>query len=236
MDTPPIYALPQDTLQQIFSCLPLRQIIVCRSVSKLFNQILTSPSFLHHISTQSPPLSLLALRPLHHHRHHYHVSHSLFSVLHVFDPNQNIWLRFDLSFLPFRSLHPVASSQGLLYVWGHSPDLPESNKSLIACNPLTRQFKVLPQLGSAWSKHGSVLVDSVNRVMVLTELAALFYSNSVHCWLKFSSNLPSKPRSPVMTSDSVYALCDVGSPWRSQWKLFACKLSTLGIRNSFGMV
>ncbi|XP_044474414.1 SKP1-interacting partner 15-like [Mangifera indica] len=227
MDAPSICALPQDTLQQIFSSLPLRQIIVCRSVCKLFNQILTSPSFVHHISTQKPPLSLLALRPSHHRRHHHHVSLSTHSALHVFDPNQNQWLRFDLGFLPFRSLHPVASSQGLVYVWGESPDSPESNKSLIACNPLTRQFKVLPQLGSAWSKHGSVLVDSVNRVMVLTELAALFYSNSVHCWLKFSSNLPSKPRSPLIMSDSMYALCDVGSPWRSQWKLFTCKLSTL---------
>lgn len=222
MDAPPIYGLPQDTLHQIFSSLPLRQIMICRSVCKLFNQILTSSSFIDFITTDKPPLSLLALRPPHHQRH---VSHSS-SFLNVFDPGQNQWLRFDLNFLPFRSLHPVASSLGLVYLWGDSPDSPESNKSLIACNPLTHQYKVLPQLGSAWSKHGSVLVDSLNRVMVLTELAALFFSNS-NRWLKFSSNLPSKPRSPILMSNSVYALCDVGSPWRSQWKLFRCNLSTL---------
>lgn len=84
-------------------------------------------------------------------------------------------------------------------------------------------LQVLPHLGSAWSRHGSVLVDSQNRVMVLTELAALYYTGS-NQWLKFSSNLPSKPRSPVLVSDSAFALCDIGSPWRSQWKLFSCSL------------
>lgn len=86
-------------------------------------------------------------------------------------------------------------------------------------------LQVLPHLGSAWSRHGSVLVDSENRVMVLTELAALYYTGH-NRWLKFSSNLPSKPRSPVLVSDSAFALCDIGSPWRSQWKLFSCSLRT----------
>lgn len=64
--------------------------------------------------------------------------------------------------------------------------------------------------------------------MVLTELAALYFSGTIaNQWLKFSSNLPSKPRSPILISNSVFALCDIGSPWRSQWKLFLCKLTNL---------
>ncbi|EXC19911.1 SKP1-interacting partner 15 [Morus notabilis] len=239
MESPPIYRLPQDTLHQIFSALPLRQIMICRSVSKLFNQLLTSPCFLHLISNRSS-LRLLALRPPHHHHNHRHVASP--PCLHVFDPDQNQWLRFSLDFLPFRSLHPVASSLGLVYLWGDSSnDMSfgpptttttcniNSNKSLVVCNPLTRQFRVLPQLGSAWSRHGSVLVDSAaSRVMVLTELAALYFSTGgSHQWLNFSSNLPSKPRSPILVSDSVYALCDVGSPWRSQWKLFSCAIARM---------
>ncbi|KAM6559819.1 hypothetical protein CsatA_029058 [Cannabis sativa] len=228
MDAPPIYRLPQDTLHQIFSALPLRQIMICRSVCKLFNQVLTSPCFLHLISATSS-LHLLALRPPHHHHHHAHRVHqSSHPGLHVFDPDQNQWLRFNLDFLPFRSLHPVASSLGLVYLWGDSPDLsPGLSKSLLVCNPLTRQFRVLPQLGSAWSRHGSVLVDSASRVMVLTELAALYCFSGSNQWLSFSSNLPSKPRSPILVSDSVYALCDVGSPWRSQWKLFSCTIAKM---------
>ncbi|XP_045811484.1 SKP1-interacting partner 15 [Trifolium pratense] len=228
-EEPLIYNLPQDTLHQIFSSLPLRQIIICRSLSKFFNNLLTSPTFLHHISTTLPPLNLLALR--HHHYNHHNNHH-----IHLFDPNLNNWLHFPLNFLPFSSPLPVASSHGLIYLWAQ----PNNNntqaqtqtqtlntKSLLACNPLTRKFRILPHLGSAWCRHGSVLVDSVNRVMVLTELAALYYDdNNNKSWQKFSSNLPSKPRSPVLIEDSAFALCDVGSPWRSQWKLFSCRVAS----------
>lgn len=227
MDESPIYRLPEDTLHQIFSTLSLRQIMISRSVCKLFNQVLTSPCFVDLVFTRSP-LHLLALRPPHHHHHHHHSHRHVSSppCLHVFDSDQDQWLKFNLDFLPFRSSHPVASSLGLVYLWGDSPDSAEANKSLVVCNPLTRQFRVLPQLGSAWSRHGSVLVDSASRVMVLTELAALYFTGA-HQWLTFSSNLPSKPRSPILVSDSVFALCDVGSPWRSQWKLFACTITRL---------
>lgn len=69
--------------------------------------------------------------------------------------------------------------------------------------------------------------------MVLTELAAFYFSGhgsrdddgKISSWQKFSSNLPSKPRSPVLIEDWAYALCEVGSPWRSQWKLFSCCFS-----------
>ncbi|KAK9270345.1 hypothetical protein L1049_025924 [Liquidambar formosana] len=230
MDASPIYRLPQDTLHQIFSFLPLRQIMLCRSVCKFFDQILSSSSFIDLIQNTQPPLHLLALRPPHHHHHYHHNHHRYVSPhqsLHVFDPDANQWLRFNLTFLPFRSPSPVASSLGLVYLWGDSPDSrPDSSKSLVVCNPLTRQYRVLPQLGSAWSRHGSVLVGPPGRVLVLTELATLYFSGSTQ-WNKFSSNLPSKPRSPILVSDSVYALCDVGAPWRSQWKLYSCSVTKL---------
>ncbi|KAL9226842.1 hypothetical protein vseg_002609 [Gypsophila vaccaria] len=238
MDDPPIYRLPQDTLHMIFLSLPLRQILVCRSVSKPFHQLLTSPSFLSLMSSHSP-LSLIAIRPPHHHRsrHHHSVpSHALTtSSLLAYDPSSNRWLQFDLSFLPFSSLSPVTSTRGLLYLWANSPSLPEMSKSLVVCNPLTRSYQVLPQLGSAWSKHGSVLSGSGNRIAVLTELATLYFNGSGSApknWMKFSSNLPSKPRSPVMIAESLYALCDVGSPWRSVWKLFKCDLPVSKVKTS----
>ncbi|XP_052191558.1 SKP1-interacting partner 15 [Diospyros lotus] len=224
MDVPPIFHLPQDTLHQIFFNLPLRQIIRCRAVCKFFNQTLSTPSFLHVISTQTPPLCLIALRPPHYHRHHRHHHVSPDPTVHAFDPDQNLWLRFPLTFLPFTSPQPVASSLGLVYLWAESAN---SIKTLVACNPLTRQYRILPQLGSAWSSHGSVLVGPPNRVLVLCELATFYFSGHTNNWVNFSSNLPSKPRSPILVADSVLALCDVGSPWRSQWKLFSCTISTL---------
>ncbi|KAK7283576.1 hypothetical protein RIF29_13177 [Crotalaria pallida] len=224
-DDSPISRLPHDTLHHIFSTLSLRHIIICRSLSKFFLRLLSSPSFLRLHSITHPPLHLLALR-LPHHRHHSPPP----STLHLFDPSPSppLSLSFPLDFLPFHSPLPVSSSLGILYLWAestHNSNSASNTKSLIACNPLTKRFRVLPHLGSAWSRHGSVLVDSVNssnRVIVLTELAALYFSGNGNRWLKFSSNLPSKPRSPVLVGDDAFALCDVGSPWRSQWKLFHC--------------
>ncbi|XP_022894273.1 SKP1-interacting partner 15-like [Olea europaea var. sylvestris] len=241
MDSSPLNRLPEETIHQIFFQLTLRQIAACKCVCKALSSALSSPSFRHLLSTQPTFLSLLALKPSDRHI-------SPFPNLHAFDPALNQWLRFSLSFLPSSSLHPITSSDGLLYLWAALPPLRNSNtalvknssqKSLVVCNPLTRQFKILPQLGSAWSRHGSVLAGS-GTVFVLTELAILYYSQGNDFkngdvnsggvssnWLKFTSNLPSKPRSPVMVSDFILALCDVGSPWRSQWAIFKTKITDM---------
>ncbi|KAI3464657.1 hypothetical protein Pfo_021320 [Paulownia fortunei] len=234
MDSSPFNSLPQDTVHQIFCHLSLRQIAAAKCVCKALYSTLSSPSFLHLLRTQSHPLSLLALKPSHRHV-------STHPTLHAFDPASNQWLKFSLSFLPFFALHPITSSHGLLYLWAsmqnprNSP-AQNSQKALVVCNPLTGQFKILPRLGSAWSRHGSVLAGSLSVVLVLTELAILYYSengnpkvenfnpNVLNNWLKFSSNLPSKPRSPVLISDFILTLCDVGSPWRSQWAMFKTKI------------
>ncbi|GAB2209654.1 hypothetical protein Droror1_Dr00026874 [Drosera rotundifolia] len=223
---PPIYRLPPDTLHTIISTLPLRQIILLRSVSKPFHQTLTSPPFLS--SLHHPPLPLLALRPPHHHHHTHHRNHHLsIPSLHAFDASANTWFAFPLSFLPFRSLTPVTSGDGLVYLWGEREGTDNTfdgsnSKSLVVCNPVVKTFRVLPQLGSAWSKHGSVVAGVGNRVMVLSELATLFYGGGGNGWMPFGAGLPSKPRSPVMVRERLYALCDVGTPWRSQWKLYTC--------------
>ncbi|KAG0485223.1 hypothetical protein HPP92_009302 [Vanilla planifolia] len=225
----PIHRLPDDTLQHIFSSLPLRDTFSSRSVCRQFREALSSIHFL----TLLPPLRILALRhPRHHHQssHHQHPPSLL-----AFDPSSSRWLRFPLSFLPFPSLSPVTASSSLLYLWADHLPSPSSDskppKSLVLCNPLTRSFRVLPPLGSAWSRHGTVLAAPAaagSAVLVLTELAALSYSPGAASWRKFSLNLPSKPRSPVIVGASIYSLCDIGSPWRNQWKLFSCSIADLG--------
>lgn len=228
MESSPFNNLPQDTLHQIFCHLPLRQIAAAKCVCKSLRAALSSASFLHLLRSQSRPLPLLALKTSHR-----HVSTLL--TLHAFDPAANHWLKFSLSFLPFAGLHPITSSNGLLYLWASSRTPQNPQKALIVCNPLTGRFKTLPQLGSAWSRHGAVLAGSLSVVLVLTELAVLYYSENQNpsdldftpnCtnWLKFSSNLPSKPRSPVLISDFILTLCDVGSPWRSQWAMFKARV------------
>lgn len=51
--------------------------------------------------------------------------------------------------------------------------------------------------------------------------------NVVNNWLKFSSNLPSKTRSPILVSNFILTLCDVGTPWRSQWAMFKMRISDM---------
>ncbi|KAL3513857.1 hypothetical protein ACH5RR_026574 [Cinchona calisaya] len=159
---------------------------------------------------------MIALLPSH--RSHAHSQLSPYTALHLFDPLSDQWLRFPLNFLSFPSLIPITSSHGLLYLWASFPIFPNvglnNNKTLIICNPLTRQFKAFPQLGSACSRHGFVLIGaSLGQVLILTELATL-YSTS-NSWLKFSSNLLSKQRSSILIENFILARCDMGSSWRS---------------------
>nr|XP_010927455.2 LOW QUALITY PROTEIN: SKP1-interacting partner 15-like [Elaeis guineensis] len=220
--SPPILVLPPDALYNVLGRLPLRQAIACRPVCRLFCDALSCPPFLAAL----PPLRLLALR---HPR-----AASPAPSLHAFDPAVGHWLRLPLSFLPFPSSSPVTASSSLLYLWADtSPasstagDL-KNARSLVLCNPLARSYRLLPPLGSAWSRHGTVLAGPGGAALVLTELAALAYAPGADRWLKFSLNLPSKPRSPILMGGTVYTLCDVGTPWRSQWKLFSCGLRDLG--------
>ncbi|XP_072965682.1 SKP1-interacting partner 15 [Typha angustifolia] len=217
----PIELLPQDALQNVLSRLPLRDAVVCRPVSRFFLTALSSSPFLSLL----PPLRLLLLR---------HPRPSP-TNLHAFDPSLRRWIRLPLSFLPFPSSSPIASSPSLLYLWVDpvaAPVTAHPPKSLAVCNPLAGSYRLLPPLGSAWSRHGTVLAGDGGAAIVLTELAALAYAPGSDRWLKYPLSLPSKPRSPILTAGAVFALLDVGTPWRSQWKLFSCDLGDLSKKGS----
>ncbi|CAL9145514.1 unnamed protein product, partial [Musa hybrid cultivar] len=217
----PIQLLPQDVLHNVLGRLSLCEVLACRPVCRTFRDALSSTPFLASL----PPLRLLALR-------HPRAAASPHPSLHALDPFFHRWIRLPLSFLPFPSFSPVTASPSLLYLWvdaaPSSASAKNHTKSLAVCNPLTGFHRLLPPLGSAWSRHGTVLAGPDGAVLVVTELAALSYAPSPDRWLKFPLSLPSKPRSPILMADSVFALCDVGTPWRSQWKLFSCRLGDLG--------
>ncbi|CAL9046049.1 SKP1-interacting partner 15-like [Musa acuminata AAA Group] len=225
--TSPILLLPRDALYNVLGRLTLREALACRPVCRVFLDALSSTPFLASLA----PLRLLALR------HPRAAEASSAPSLYAFDPSLRRWLRLPLAFLPFRSSSPVTASPSpsLLYLWVDA--VPSAStvagaknhpKSLAVCNPLTGSHRLLPPLGSAWSRHGTVLAGPGGAVLVVTELAALSYAPGTDRWLKFPLSLPSKPRSPILMSGAVFALCDVGTPWRSQWKLFSCHLRDLG--------
>ncbi|KAF7012543.1 hypothetical protein CFC21_026724 [Triticum aestivum] len=230
----PIHCLPPDALRNVLLRLTLRDAVACRPVSRLFRETLTGP-FLALL----PALRLLLLR---------HPRPDGGGCLHAFDPDRRRWLRLPFTaFLPHQAFSPVASSASLLYLWietapapltsssssssSSSPAAAHPPKALAVCNPLAGTYRLLPPLGSAWARHGTVLAGPGGVVLVLTELAALSYSPSEGSgkWMKHPLSLPSKPRSPILAAGAraVFALCDVGTPWRSQWKLFSCPLARL---------
>ncbi|KAG8043985.1 hypothetical protein GUJ93_ZPchr0152g29216 [Zizania palustris] len=228
----PIHLLPPDALHNVLLRLPLRDAVLCRPVSRLFRETLSS-QFL----TLLPTLRLLLLR---------HPRPDGGGCLHAFDPDRRHWIRLPFTaFLPNQSFSPVASSPSLLYLWieaAASPSPPPPHpassssstahppKALAVCNPFAGRYRFLPPLGSAWARHGTVLAGPGGTVLVLTELAALSYTpTGSGKWMKHPLSLPSKPRSPILATGAaaVFALCDVGTPWRSQWKLFSCPLAML---------
>ncbi|XP_062227216.1 SKP1-interacting partner 15-like [Phragmites australis] len=228
----PIHRLPPDALRNVLLRLQLRDAVLCRPVSRLFHETLSS-QFLALL----PTMRLLILR---------HPRPDGGGCLHAFDPERRHWLRLPFTyFLPYQSFSPVASSTSLLYLWVDTssspspPALPSTSfssstahppKSLAVCNPFAGTYRLLPPLGSAWARHGTVLAGPGGTVLVLTDLAALSYTPSgPGKWMKHPLSLPCKPRSPILASGAaaVFALCDVGTPWRSQWKLFSCPLAML---------
>ncbi|WOK94633.1 SKP1-interacting partner 15-like [Canna indica] len=227
----PIQLLPQDALHNVLGRLSLREALACRPVCRLFRDALSSSPFLSSL----PSLRLLALR---HPRSSAAAAAAVGRDAHrpfllALDPTLRHWIRLPLSFLPFPSASPVTASPSpsLLYLWVDASDASsgdfKSPRTLAVCNPLAGLHRLLPPLGSAWSRHGTVLAGPGGAVLVLTQLAALSYAPGSHIWLKFSLNLPSKPRSPILVGGSIFALCDVGTPWRSLWRLFSCCLLDL---------
>ncbi|KAK1391920.1 SKP1-interacting partner 15 [Heracleum sosnowskyi] len=179
--SPPFYQLSQDTIQQIFSLLPLRQIVISKSVSKFFNQTLSSPSYLSLL----PSLPFLALRSSPSHRH----SLSNLPTLHAFDPNLNQWLRFPFNFLPFSAHQPVASSLGLIYLWADtnesgSPWRAQWKLFTITIESLQcrRQWTCLEKLewGDVFDilKRPRLVKGNGNRILMIGGLKSSFLLNS----------------------------------------------------------
>ncbi|XP_074563197.1 SKP1-interacting partner 15-like [Curcuma longa] len=214
----PIQLLPQDALHNVFGRLSLPEAVACRSVCRIFRDALSSLPFLSSL----PPLRLLALR---HPRCSAASADDPRPCFLALDPGLRRWFRLPL---PFSSSSPVTASPSLLFLWVDAASDERSSRSLVVCNPLSGSHRVLPPLGSAWSRHGTVLACPDGTALVLTQLAALSCGQGTDRWLKFSLNLPSKPRSPVLMTGAIFALCDVGTPWRSLWRLFSCRLLDLG--------
>uniref|UniRef100_J3M2W4 Uncharacterized protein n=1 Tax=Oryza brachyantha TaxID=4533 RepID=J3M2W4_ORYBR len=152
------------------------------------------------------------------------------------------------AFLPNQSFSPVASSPSLLYLWVEAaastppPSLPSSAsssssssstahppKSLAVCNPFAGTYSFLPRSDLPGRATAPSSLARRRRACPHRARRPLLHPVRIRQVDEASPLAPLQATEPYTRSGAgaVFALCDVGTPWRSQWKLFSCPLSML---------
>lgn len=216
--------VPGDLLEFIFLHLSLTDIARARMVCKLWKDVLSSQEFLvrHGMLKHEKWVALFDESGLNKQR-----------TLVLYNASLCTWHRVSLNFLPPEFTDAVAAVGGLLCVAGQA----NGKNTLCVCNPFTRTYKVLPELDQESSMPVAVMVGSnceeknqcnnSYQVVVLRGDVVALYSSSRDTWLKFETGLPYRPRSPVACDGVVYGLQNMGSPWKSTWRLVYAKLDEL---------
>eukprot|EP00249_Psilotum_nudum_P007393 c20525_g1_i1 orf=1004-2071(+) len=211
--------LPNDLLEKIFSYLPVLYIARIRLVCKQWSTILSSQDFLMRYSHSSCEKWVAVFDEL---------GLNEQRILVLYDASLDKWLRISLTFLPAEFTDAVAAAGGLLCLAGQL----DGRNVMCVCNPLTKTYKVLPELNQELSVPVAVLVEGNGstpfKVLVLSgDIVALHYSTTDY-WLMFNTGLPYRPRSPVSCDGVIYGLQNMGSPWQASWRLVCSKLDQLG--------
>ncbi|XP_026395477.1 F-box protein DOR-like [Papaver somniferum] len=140
--------LPEEITIDILTRVPTESIGECKSVSKSWRNLLRQPSFsqlhlrrLSNPDSDSGKLSFLALTrgEIGHGNLHYFE----FNENHESTPIERIW-RINYS-LPFRGTRLIDSHNGLICLAGYPPR-PAIIGSVCICNPITREYVLLPQV------------------------------------------------------------------------------------------
>eukprot|EP00249_Psilotum_nudum_P024099 c29092_g1_i3 orf=2647-3849(+) len=124
--------LPQELAERVLACLPVASVFQCRSVCKKWMSILTSSSFLDLWAKVSPQVSWFLV---------YNNSHGFAA----FSPATNRWNNipiFARCSLDPRQVLLMASSGGLLCFRSRNTEF----TTLTVCNPVTKTFRVLPDM------------------------------------------------------------------------------------------
>lgn len=218
--------LPGDLLEFIFLRLSLTDIARSRMVCKLWKGHLSSQEFLvrHGMLKHEKWVALFGESGL-----------NKLTTLVLYNASIRTWHRVALDFLPPEYTEAVAAVGGLLCVAGQV----NGKNTLCVCNPFTRAYKILPELDQESSVPVAVMVESnyeekdawqssyLYQVVVLRGDAVALYPSPQSKWLKFETGLPYRPRSPVACDGVVYGLQNMGSPWKSTWRLVYAKLDEL---------
>ena len=226
-------SLPKDILENIFARLPVTDIARSRVVCESWRSLLSSEDFLvrYKISNDEKWVAVFDENGLNKER-----------MLILYNASLKTWHHVSLCFLPNEFTYAVASSGGLLCVAGQ----PNGKNVLCVCNPFTRCYKILPELDQEPSIPVVVMIESKKghtesgkshekkrnmgahfQILALRGDVVALYSTKHGNWQAFNTGLPYRPRSPVACEGIVYGLQNMGSPWKSSWRLVYAKLNEL---------
>ncbi|KAG6784452.1 hypothetical protein POTOM_010146 [Populus tomentosa] len=176
--------LPEELLEHVLSCLPLKTFLNLRSTCKRFKSLMFSPSFMSKHTTRGSPFSSFLL-----------LSHPRFyQQFPLYDSITGSWrhLALSLSFLlpvtgsnasPSCSL--LSSSNGLFCF-----SLPSSN-SFLVCNFLAKSSRIVefPSYPFAFESLAFVSMPFGYKIFVLcskfSSNSVFVYDSRVHSWQKF---------------------------------------------------
>ncbi|KAH7422111.1 hypothetical protein KP509_13G091000 [Ceratopteris richardii] len=211
--------LPSDVLESIFLRLSVSDVAKARVVCRQWKLLLCSHVFLTRYGDLNHEnwVALFGESGLNEGR-----------VLVLYNATLSTWHRVALNFLPAEFTDVIAAVDGLLCVAGQI----NGKNIMCVCNPITRAYKILPCLHEVPSLPVAVMVRSNHKgyqctyyqLIVLRGDAVAVYSSTLSTWVEFNTGLPYRPRSPVVCSGVIYGLQNMGSPWKSSWRLVYAKL------------
>lgn len=215
--------VPGDLLEFIFLRFSVIDIARARMVCRLWNHVLGSQDFLFRYGKlkREKWVALFDERGLNKDR-----------TLVLYNATLCTWHRISLNFLPPEFTDAIAAAGGLLCVAGQD----KGRNVICVCNPFIRDYKILPYVDEESSMPVAVMVgsnakevhsNSSYQVVVLRGDAVALYSPACGTWKNFETGLPYRPRSPVVCDGVVYGLQNMGSPWKSSWRLVYAKLDEI---------
>ncbi|GLJ22474.1 hypothetical protein SUGI_0423150 [Cryptomeria japonica] len=178
--------LPEDIMIRVFSLLPIYAIIRLQLVCKQWKNIISSKGFACLWSKISPPQLPLI------------IMYQSRDTIAAYDPSQAKWLTMGVTFPVGITHRRILASDGGLICYG---SFCESNQLLIVCNPITKSWRILPELGfskerfligmKADTSRNSYIVyvvenlndlSSFDVVSIKEEIRVMVYDSLDDCW------------------------------------------------------
>eukprot|EP00250_Pteridium_aquilinum_P013446 c21348_g1_i1 orf=767-1876(-) len=159
--------IPAELMAKIFAYLPVHTILQLRGVCKLWNSIISSSSIFRSIWSKHAPMYPPWI-----------IMYSSRDSIAAFNPTSSIWLTLPIPFPSgFTFQKRILTSCGGLICFCNSCD---SSRLLFVCNPITKEFKMLPELPFfADHLHAEMVMDDAGSSYSIYVMESLIDKDSL---------------------------------------------------------